>query len=153
MQFDKFTIKSQESIQRAQQLAMENEHQAIECGHLLKGIMETDDNILPYVFKKLSINAQVLNSALESILSSYPKVSGGQVYLSDTANRALVSARREAEGSGDEYVSLEHMLIGLLNTSDDVSTLLKDSGLNTRDLKSIMKELRKGDTVNSQNAE
>ncbi|MBN1387391.1 MAG: ATP-dependent chaperone ClpB [Bacteroidales bacterium] len=153
MQFDKFTIKSQESIQRSQQLAVEYGHQAIECGHLLKGIMETDDNILPYVFKKLSINDQVLKSALESILSSYPKVSGGQVYLSDSANMALVAARKEAANSGDEYVSLEHMLIGLLNTSDNVSTLLKDSGLNTGDLKSIMKELRKGSSVNSQNAE
>ena len=153
MQFDKFTIRSQEAFQRGQQLAMENGHQAIECGHLLKGIMETDDNVLPYVFKKLSVNEQVLRSALESIINSYPKVSGGQVYLSEPANRALIAARQEAEGSGDEYVSLDHVLIGLLNISDDVSTLLKDSGLNSKDLKSIMKELRKGSSVNSQNAE
>jgi len=153
MQFDKFTIKSQEAIQRAQQLAMEMDHQAIECAHLLKGIMETDENILPYVFKKLSVNDQVLKSALEGILKSYPKVSGGKVYLSDQANRALMAAQKEAGSSGDEFVSLEHLLIGLLNTSSEASSLLKDSGLNTRDLKSVIEELRKGSKVTSQTAE
>ncbi|MBS0011731.1 MAG: ATP-dependent chaperone ClpB [Bacteroidales bacterium] len=153
MQFDKFTIKSQESIQRAQQLAMENDNQAIECGHLLKGMMETDDNLLPFVFKKLSVNEEVLGRALEGIIQSYPRVSGGQVYLSDSASRALLSAQKEAESSGDEFVSLEHMLIGLINSSDNVSSLLKDSGLNARDIKTAMKELRKGSKVNSQSAE
>lgn len=153
MQFEKFTIKSQESIQRAQQLAMEMDHQAIECGHLLKGIMETDDNVLPYIFKKLTINDQVLRAALDGILSSYPRVSGGQVYLSDPANRALGMARKEAEASGDEFVALEHILIGLLNTTSEVSNLLKDSGLSSRDIKSVMKELRKGSKVNSRNVE
>ncbi len=153
MQFDKFTIKSQESIQRAQQLAMEMEHQAIECTHLLKGIMETDENILPYVFKKFTVNEQVLTAALDGILKSYPRVSGGQVYLSDQANRALMAAQKEANSSGDEFVSLEHLLIGLLNTSSEASSLLKDSGLNTSDLKNVMKELRKGSNVTSQSAE
>lgn len=153
MQFDKFTIKSQEAIQRAQQVAMEMDHQAIECGHLLKGIMETDDNVLPYIFKKLTVNDQVLRAALDGILTSYPRVSGGQVYLSDAANRALLMARKEAEASGDDFVALEHILTGLLNTSSDVSKLLKDSGLNARDIKTVMKELRKGTNVSSQNAE
>ena len=153
MQFDKFTIKSQESIQRAQQLAMENDNQAIECGHLLKGMKETDDNLLPFVFKKLSVNEEVLGRALEGIIQSYPRVSGGQVYLSDSASRALLSAQKEAESSGDEFVSLEHILIGLINSSDNVSSLLKDSGLNAGDVKTAMKELRKGSKVNSQNAE
>ena len=153
MQFDKFTIKSHESIQRAQQLAMEMENQAIECGHLLKGLMETDDNILPFVFKKLSVDEHTLRTALEGILDSYPRVNGGQVYLSDSANRALLSARKEAEGSGDEFVSLEHILTGLINTPGDVASLLKDSGLNIKDIKSVMKELRKGSNVNSRSAE
>lgn len=153
MQFDKFTIKSQESVERAQQLAMKGMHQAIECSHLLKGIMETDDNILPFIFKKLEINDQALSTALDSILSSYPRVSGGRIYLSDSVNRALVNARKEAEGSGDEFVALEHILIGLLNTSDSVSNLLNNSGLNAQDIKTVMKELRKGSNVNSQNAE
>ena len=153
MQFDKFTIKAQESIQRAQQLAMEMDHQAIECAHLLKGIMEIDENILPYVFKKLTINEQVLKSALEGILNSYPRVSGGKVYLSDQANRVLMAAQKEAGSSGDEFVSLEHLLIALLNTSSETSNLLKDSGLNSKDLKKVMEDLRKGSNVTSQTAE
>ncbi|MFP4488417.1 MAG: ATP-dependent chaperone ClpB [Bacteroidales bacterium] len=153
MQFDKFTIKSQESIQRAQQLAMEKENQAIECGHLLKGIMETDDNIMPYIFKKLSVNEQAVRMALDEIINSYPKVSGGQVYLSDTANRALAAARKSAESSGDEYISIEHILAGIINSSDSTASMLKDSGMNAADLKAAMKELRKGSNVNSQTAE
>ena len=153
MQFDKFTIKAQESIQRAQQLAMEMDHQSIECAHLLKGIMEIDENILPYIFKKLTINEQVLKSALEGILNSYPGVSGGKVYLSEQANRVLMAAQKEASSSGDEFVSLEHLLIALLNTSSETSNLLKDSGLNSKDLKSVMQELRKGSNVTSQTAE
>jgi len=153
MQFDKFTIKSQESIQRAQQVAMEMDHQAIECGHLLKGIMETDENILPYIFKKLSVNEQVLRGALDGILQSYSRVSGGQVYLSESSSKVLINARKEAESSGDEFVSLEHLLMGLLTTPSDVSKLLKDSGLNTGDIKTVMNELRKGSNVTSQTAE
>jgi len=153
MQFDKFTIKSQESIQRAQQLAVENENQAIECGHLLKGIMDIDDNIMPYLFKKLSVNEQVISSAVDGIINSYPRVSGGQAYLSGSASKALTSARKAAESGGDEYVSLEHLLIGLMNTSDDIASLLKDSGMNTRDIKSAMNELRQGSKVSSQSAE
>ncbi|MDZ7739013.1 MAG: ATP-dependent chaperone ClpB [Bacteroidales bacterium] len=153
MQFDKFTIKSQESIQRAQQLAMENENQAIECGHLLKGVLEIDDNILPFIFKKLSVNEQLVRMALDEIINSYPKVSGGQVYLSDTANRALVAARKAADSSGDEYISIEHILTGVISSSDSTASMLKDSGLNASDLKAAMKELRKGSNVNSQTAE
>ncbi|MGM0463514.1 MAG: ATP-dependent chaperone ClpB [Bacteroidota bacterium] len=153
MQFDKFTIKSQESIQRAQQLAMEKENQAIECGHLLKGIMETDDNIMPYIFKKLSVNEQAVRMALDEIINSYPKVSGGQVYLSDTANRALVAARKAAESSGDEYISIEHILEAIMKSSDSTASMLKDSGMNVADMKAAMKELRKGSNVNSQTAE
>ncbi len=153
MQFDKFTIKSQESIQRAQQLAMENENQAIECGHLLKGVLETDDNIMPFIFKKLSVNEQAVRMALDEIIKAYPKVSGGQVYLSDTANRTLVAARKAADSSGDEYISIEHILAGLMSTSDSTASMLKDSGMNLADLKAAMKELRKGSNVNSQTAE
>ena len=153
MQFEKFTIKSQESIQRAQQMALEMQNQAIECGHILKGIMETDENVIPHILKKLSINVQSLNGALESILKSYPVVSGGQVYLSDAANRVLLSAQREAKATGDDFVSIEHILIGLISINDSVSDMLKDSGLNAGDIKSVMKELRKGSTVNSQTAD
>jgi len=153
MQLDKFTIKSQEAIQRAQQLAMEAENQAIECGHLLKGIIEVDENVLPFLFKKLAINAQNLTLSLNQILKSYPKVSGGQLYLSNTANQALVKAQQQIKEFGDEYVSLEHLLLGLMNVKDNVSGLLKDNGLNEKDIRAAINELRKGERVTSQSAE
>ncbi|MBA7580369.1 hypothetical protein ES708_22260 [subsurface metagenome] len=141
MELDKFTIKSQEAIQRAQQLTMEAENQAIECGHLLKGILEIDENVLPFLFKKLAINEQNLIQALNQIIKSYPKVSGGQVYLSNTANQALVKAQQQSKEFGDEYVSLEHLLLGLMRVKDNVSGLLKDSGLNEKDVRAAINEL------------
>ncbi len=153
MQLDKFTIKSQEAIQRAQQLAMENEHQAIECGHLLKGIMEVDENVLPFIFKKLSVNNQNVSAALNSIVSGYARVSGDQKYLSQTAKEALTKAQSAAKSMKDDYVSLEHIIMGLMKVNDPVSSLLKDSGLNEKDLASAIKELRKGGRVTSHSAE
>ena len=153
MQLDKFTIKSQEAIQRAQQLTMEAENQAIECGHLLKGIIEVDENVLPFLFKKLAINEQNLIQALNQIIKSYTKISGGQVYLSNTANQALVKAQQQSKEFGDEYVSLEHLLLGLMKVKDNVSGLLKDSGLNEKDIRAAINELRKGERVTSQSAE
>lgn len=153
MELDKFTIKSQEAIQRAQQLTIEAENQAIECGHLLKGILEIDENVLPFLFKKLAINEQNLIQALNQIIKSYPKVSGGQVYLSNTANQALVKAQQQSKEFGDEYVSLEHLLLGLMKVKDNVSGLLKDSGLNEKDVMVAINELRKGEKVTSQSAE
>lgn len=153
MQLDKFTIKSQEAIQRAQQLAMEKEHQAIECGHLLQGIMEVDENVLPFIFKKLAINEQNVSAALDRIVSGYAKVSGGQQYLSRTANEALAKAQTAAKDMKDEYVSLEHLIMGLMKVNDPVSSLLKDSGLNEKDLAAAVAELRKGGRVTSHSAE
>ncbi|STD11624.1 Chaperone protein ClpB [Elizabethkingia anophelis] len=153
MQLDKFTIKSQEAIQRAQQLAMENEHQAIECGHMLKGIMEVDENVIPFIFKKLSINHQHVTAALDGIVTGYAKVSGGQQYLSHTVNEALTKAQSAAKSMKDDYVSLEHIIIGLMKVNDPVASLLKDSGLNEKDLTSAIKELRKGGRVTSHSAE
>ncbi len=153
MQPEKFTIKSQEAIQRAQQWAMEAEHQAIECGHLLKGIMEVDENVLPFIFKKLAVNFQNVGQELEQILKKYPKVSGGKVYLSNTANQALMKAQQFTKAFDDEYVSLEYLLLGLMNVKDTVADLLKDSGLNEKEVKAAIYELRKGHKVNSQSAE
>ncbi|GAA0892722.1 ATP-dependent chaperone ClpB [Fulvivirga kasyanovii] len=153
MQLDKFTIKSQEAIQRAQQLAMEKEHQSIECGHLLQGIMEVDENVLPFIFKKLAINEQNVGAALDRIVSGYAKVSGGQQYLSRTANEALAKAQTAAKDMKDEYVSLEHLIMGLMKVNDPVSSLLKHSGLNEKDLAAAITELRKGGRVTSHSAE
>lgn len=153
MQLEKFTIKSQEAIQRAQQLAMEMEHQAIECGHLLKGIMEVDENVLPFLFKKLSVNQQNILLGLDRILAGYVKVSGAQQYLGRSANEVLTKAQAAAKQMKDEYVSLEHLVLGLIKIKDPVATLLKENGLDEKGLTAAITELRKGGRVTSHSAE
>ena len=131
MQLDKFTIKSQEAVQRAHQMAVEREHQAIECGHLLKALWEVDEYVLPFIFKKLAINVQQLDDGLDKTMNKYPKVSGGQVYLSNSANKALIKAEQSIKEFGDEYVSLEHILLGLMQVStyrDSLAALLQSVG-------------------------
>ncbi|RMF27184.1 MAG: AAA family ATPase, partial [Bacteroidetes bacterium] len=154
MNLEKFTIKSQEAVQRAQQIAMENQHQAIEPGHLMKGILEVDESVTPYVFKKLGINFDVVKQAIDRVVLSYPKVSGGgQQYLSRSASEALQRASTYLKEFGDEYVALEHLLLGILAAKDQVSQLLKDSGLGEKELKAAIKELRKGSRVTTHSAE
>jgi ATP-dependent Clp protease ATP-binding subunit ClpB len=153
MDFNKFTIKAQEAIQRAQQIAVERDHQAIECGHLLKGVMEVDENVLPFIFKKLSVNGSHLEAALDGILNGYPVVTGGEKYLSSAANEVLVKSQAVAKSTGDEFVTLEHLLLGLFKTNDPVGRLLKDAGISEKELNAAVKELRKGETVRSQSAE
>ena len=154
MDFQKFTIKSQEAVQQAQQLAMGNQNQQIETGHLLKGIFNVDENVTPYILKKLQVNYNIVNQALDRIISSYPKVSGGgQEYLSRNANITLQKAMNSMKEFGDEFVAVEHMLIGLLQAGDNIAQLLKDSGVNEKDLKEAIKELRKGEKVTSYSQE
>ena len=154
MDFQKFTIKSQEAVQQAQQLAMGNQNQQIETGHLLKGIFNVDENVTPYILKKLQVNYNIVNQALDRIISSYPKVSGGgQEYLSRNANITLQKAMNSMKEFGDEFVAVEHMLIGLLQAGDNIAQLLKDSGVNEKDLKEAIKELRKGEKVTSHSQE
>ncbi len=153
MDFKKFTIKAQEAIQRAQQIAIERDHQAIECGHLLKGVIETDEHILPFIYKKLSINGSQLEAALDKIIEGYPVVTGGEKYLSGKANEALVKAQASAKKTGDEFVALEHLVLGLLQASDPVAQMLKDAGISEKELNSAIYELRKGEKVQSQSAE
>lgn len=153
MNLNNFTIKSQEAVQQALQLATVNGNQAIENGHLLKGIIETDENVTPFILKKLNVNIPMFNSALDKIIESYPKVSGGQPYLSNTANQAVAKASTYLKEFGDEYVSIEHLLLAILTTKDTASQLLKDNGVNEKDLKAAIAELRKGAKVTSQSAE
>jgi ATP-dependent Clp protease ATP-binding subunit ClpB len=153
MNFEKYTIKSQEAIQRGQQIALEKEHQSIECGHLLKGIIEIDENVLPFLFKKLSVNYSLIVRALDKLIDSYPKISGGQQYLSKAANEVVLKANNYLKEFGDEYVSLEHLILALLNVNDNVSQLLKDSGINEKELKAAIKELRKGEKATSLSSE
>ena len=118
MNFDNYTIKSQEAIQKAQQIATASTHQSIETGHLLKGILEVDENVTPFILKKLGVNINIFKQTLDKIIESYPKVSGGNQYLSQNANNALNKATSYLKEFGDEYVTIEHLLLGLLNGND-----------------------------------
>jgi len=153
MNLEKFTIKAQEAIQQAHQIAVTNGNQAIECGHLLQGLMHVDDNVLPFIFKKLSVNKDNVDKVLSSIIESYPKVSGADVYLSANANQALIKSQSTAKNLGDEYVSIEAMFIGLIEVSDSVSTMLKDSGIDKKGVLAAINELRKDKKVTSKSAE
>ncbi len=153
MNLNNYTIKSQETIQQALQLATVNGNQAIETGHILKAILEVDENVTPFILKKLNINQVTFTKLVESVLNSYPKVSGGQPYLSNAANQVLAKASTFLKEYKDEYVSIEHLLLGLLNAGDSVSNLMKDAGIKEKDLKAAITELRKGERVTSQSQE
>jgi ATP-dependent Clp protease ATP-binding subunit ClpB len=154
MNFNNFTIKSQEAVQQAQQIATANGNQSIETGHLLKGLLETDENVVSFLLKKLNANPTRMEQALDAMIKGYPKVSGGGAqYLSNSANQALSKAQSFLKEFGDEFVSVEHLLLGLLTSGDNTSTLLKDAGINEKDLKAAIKELRGGNKVTSQSAE
>jgi ATP-dependent Clp protease ATP-binding subunit ClpB len=153
MNFDKLTIKSQEALQKSAEIASGLQQQAIEPGHLLKAIVETDENVTNYVFKKLNINESILHSKLDEIINSYPKVSGQQSYLSNAANTVLQNAEKELIEFKDEYVAVEHLLLALLQTKDKVGSLLKDVGFERKSLIKAIQELRGGATVKDQNAE
>jgi len=153
MNLNNFTIKSQEAVQQAVQLATVNGNQAVENGHLLKGILEVDENVTPFILKKLNVNTSMFMKALDKIVESYPKVSGGQPYLSAAANQTISKASSYLKEWDDEYVSIEHLLWGMLSTKDTVSQLMKDNGVTEKDLKAAIAELRKGAKVTSQTAE
>ncbi len=154
MDFKNFTIKSQEAVQKAQELSMTQGNQHIETGHLLKALILTDENVISFLLKKVNVNADRLQQALDAVLKSYPKVSGtDSQYLSREANAALLKANALLKDFGDEFVTVEHILLGLLSNSDAVGQLLKDAGVNEKDLKSAIKELRGGERVNSASAE
>lgn len=153
MNFEKFTIKSQEALQKSAEIAMSKQQQAIEPGHLLKAILEVDENVSNYVFKKLNVNETILVNKLDETLNSYPHVSGQQPYLSNTTNQVLQNAEKELREFKDEYISVEHLLLALLATKDKVSNILKDAGFERAGLIKAIKELRGGSKVTDQNAE
>jgi ATP-dependent Clp protease ATP-binding subunit ClpB len=153
MNFNNYTIKSQEVLQSATQEAITNGQQAIETGHILKGILSVDENVTPFLLKKLGVNVQAFEGAVESQVKSYPKIDGGQPYLSNKATQVLGKATNFLKDFGDEYVSIEHMLLALLGAGDTISQLMKDSGVSEKQLKVAITELRKGSNVTSQTAE
>ncbi|MCK5402232.1 MAG: AAA family ATPase, partial [Flavobacteriaceae bacterium] len=153
MNFNNFTIKSQEAVQKAQQIAQGFSHQQIENAHILKGVFEVDENVIPFILNKLGVNVDLFKQTLDNILQSFPKVEGGELMLSKTTNKMLIDASNIAKKMKDEYVSLEHLLLAILNSKGDTTQLLKDNGINKNDLNSAIEELRKGNKVTSQSAE
>ncbi len=153
MNFNNYTIKSQEAIQQAAELAGSLGQQVIETGHLLKALLLSDENVISFLIKKLNVNADQLNNRLEEIINTYPKVSGQQPYLSNEAHAALTKANQLLKEFKDEYVAIEHILLGLMAGKDKTATMLKDLGFKEKELKMAIKELRGGNTVKDQNAE
>ena len=154
MNLNNFTIKAQEAVQKAQQIAFGHQHGSIETIHILKALLEVDENVVSYLFKKLNVNENILKSKLEENISKLPKVSGeGGQYLSRDANNMLMTAQNILKDFKDEFVSVEHLLLALVKTNDAVAKLLKEVGVNEKDLKTAIVDLRKGSKVTGQNAE
>ena len=153
MDFNNFTIKSQEAIQQAQHLAESLGQQSIEPAHLLKGMMQVDENVIPFIFKKVNVNPDQIVNLLDTQIQALPKVSGGRIYLSDDANKTIQKSISLAKNYGDEFVSLEHLFLALLSSKDKTGTMLRNEGLNEKDVKSAIEELRKGSKVTSASAE
>ncbi|HAN18067.1 MAG: ATP-dependent chaperone ClpB [Bacteroidetes bacterium GWC2_33_15] len=153
MKTENFTIKSQEAIQQAFNIAQANQQQAVENGHLLKGITIEGENISTFLLKKLNVNLLNFQKVLDKIIDSYPKVTGGEPYLSNNANKSLQKALTFSKEMGDQFISIEHVLLGILMSGDNISQLMKDNGINEKELKLAIQELRKGSKVNSQTAE
>lgn len=153
MNFNNYTIKSQEAIQRAQQLAQGLGQQDIQVEHIFKGIQEVDNNVLPFILKKLQVNTTTLNQAVEKALVSYPKVQGGQMSLSRTAGEVLTEASNIAKKMNDEYVSVEHLLLAIFKIKNQVGQALKEQGVTEKEFEKVIAELRKGERVTSASAE
>ncbi|MDR1414256.1 MAG: ATP-dependent chaperone ClpB [Odoribacteraceae bacterium] len=153
MNMNNYTNKSREAVQEAVQLAQEAGHQAIETGHLLQGVMAKGENITRFIFDKLGVNARAISTALERVVAGYPKVTGGEPYLSAGASQSLERAGQSATEMGDRYISLEHILLGILAADDPVSRLLKDGGVTRDGARAAVEELRGGARVDSPSAE
>ncbi len=153
MSFENFTIKAQESVQKAITIAKGNGQQAIECGHLLKGIMTESESVVSYIFDKQGTNANIFSRALDSVIESYPKVSGAEPYLSASCSSAISRAEDYAAKMQDRFVSVEHLLLGIATSGDKVSALMKENGITEDGLKTAIADLRKGAAVNSQTSE
>lgn len=153
MNFNNFTLKSQESIQKAMDIASGKQNQAIEPVHILKGMLIVDENVIPYLLKKLNVNLERLNQLLDRNIEGLPKTTGGETYLSTGASKAMQKASAYAQEFKDDFVSIEHLLLGILSVNDSTSRLLKDNGVSEKDLKAAIRILRKGSSVTSQTAE
>jgi ATP-dependent Clp protease ATP-binding subunit ClpB len=153
MNLSNFTIKSQEAVQQAIRLVTDNGQQSIETTHLLKAVIMTGDSVVRFLFRKLGANLQTLEKTLDDRIAHGPKVSGGEPYLSRETNAVLQKAIDHCEKMGDQYVSIEHLLLALLTEQSEAARLLRDAGLTEKELRLAVEELRKGNRVTSQSAE
>ena len=153
MNFNNFTIKSQEAVQQAVNITQARGQQAIEPVHLLAGVLKVGENVTNFIFQKLGMNAQQIALVIDKQIDSLPKVSGGEPYLSRESNEILQRAVQYSKEMGDEFVSLEAIILALLNVKSTVATILKDAGMTDKELRSAIAELRKGEKVTSQSSE
>jgi ATP-dependent Clp protease ATP-binding subunit ClpB len=153
MNLNNFTIKSQEAIQQAFVIAQGYNNQAVENGHIMKGILSQSENVTSFLLNKLGVNLPRFEQVLNKIIESYPKVSGGEQYLSSSANKSLQKAMNYAKEFGDQFISVEHILLGILASGDDISRMMKDHEITEKELKLAISELRKGSKADSQTAE
>jgi ATP-dependent Clp protease ATP-binding subunit ClpB len=153
MNFNQYTLKSQEAIQQAQQIASANGNPTIDTGHLLKALLEVDENVVPFLLKKLNINLNTLSNSVNKIVDGYPKTSGGSAYLSNELNQTFNKSLQLLKDFKDEFVSVEHLMLALISNNDNVARLLKENGIIDKDLKNAILDLRKGAKVTSASAE
>ena len=153
MNFNNYTIKAQEAVQQAQKITTANQNQAIENAHLIKGIMAADDNVLGYLTSKLGMDFKTFEKGIDSIITSLPKVQGGEQYLSNDASKALQKAESLMKDFGDDFITIELIVLGILMSNDGVSKLMKQMGANEKDMKAAIGELRKGSSATSASAE
>jgi len=153
MNFNNYTIKAQEAINKASEIVAGNQQQAIEPAHILKALLSIDENIIAHLLKKVNANINYIISETEKHIEGYPKVSGSNPYLSNNSIQVLQKAQSYLKAFKDEFVSIDHLLLGLLASNDKTSNLLKDQGVNEKDLTKAIKELRGNTTVTDQNAE
>ena len=153
MNFNEYTVKSQEAVQKAQQIAQGFQHPQIEVTHILKGILEVDENVLPFLLKKLNVNTNVFKQTIDSMLNSFPTVSNSEIRLSNEAGKMLNNAMNIAKKMNDEFVSLEHLILAIFESNDQAGQVLKDNGITKKDLMAAIESLRQGNRVTSQSAE
>ncbi|MGK6351102.1 ATP-dependent chaperone ClpB [Parapedobacter sp. DT-150] len=153
MNFNNYTIKAQEAIQKASEIAVGNQQQSIETAHLLKALLLVDENVVSHLLKKLNVNIKHVEDELDKQIDAFPKVSGSNIYLASSTNTALQKAQSYLKEFKDEFVSIEHMLLGILNANDKTAALLKDQGVTEKDLKTAITDLRGNARVTDQNAE
>ena len=153
MNLNQYTVKSQEAIQKAQQIAMEFGNQSIEPQHLLEGILQVDENISAFLMKKSEADLSLIREKNRENLENLPKVQGGNIYLSQPANKVLLDAPNVAKKMGDEFVTIEHLWLSLLDVNSEVSKILKDFGVTKKSLEMAIQELRKGSKATSASSE